>query len=680
MYTVGIDVGGTFTDLVAVDPETNEVLIAKVPSDSEDPTVAIMAGIEELNLESRGIARLIHGTTVATNALLERRGAKTGLVTTEGFRDVIQFNRGRRLSPGGMFDVTFRRPKPLVPRDLRFEVRERIHASGKVLVPLDFESVGKAAKALKDQDVDAVAVCFLHSYAYPRHEIEMLRRLKDYLGPAVFISYSNDVNPQFREFERFSTTVVNAYVGPVVESYLDDLRDYPIPGSQPPKLHIMGSAGGLLDFETAARFPVRTILSGPAGGVTAARHVGQDIGQDNLISCDIGGTSADVALLQNGRMFYAEETSISGVSIRASQLDINTVGAGAGSIIWTDVDGALCVGPQSAGASPGPACYAKGGTEPTITDANVVLNRIGDEAVLGNCIRVVGEMARKALIPIRDRLGLSSLEEAAEGALQILVARTVRAIREISVERGFDPRDFSLVAFGGAGPMHAAAIADGLGMDTVVVPNYPGNFSAFGLLVANIRRDVTIPYYTRGRSVNIEELKSRSREVYESISRQLLQTSGIDDSLRLSSFLAMRLVGQAHEITVPVATDGEELSMTNIQNRFAESYAERYGRDPDQSTDSEILELRASGEITFQRFSRDIWRMGVMKRAEQEHTRLVWFNGRPQRTRIIKRAKIAIGSAVNGPAIVEETGATTVVPPEWVATVHGTGNLILKRR
>ena len=509
MFTLGVDVGGTFTDLVAIDHETSGVLTAKIPSQKSDPGAAIAAGIEELGLAHHGIARLIHGTTVATNALLERRGALTGLVTTAGFRDIVQFNRGRRLAAGGMFDIHFRRPSPLVSRDLRLEVNERIRASGEVLVPLDAASVAAAAAQLKARNVDAVAICFLHSYAFPEHELEAARLLRQLLGPEVYLCCSHDVNPQFREFERFSTTVVNAYVGPVVEAYLDDLKDHEVPGLSGPTMHIMGSAGGVLDFETAARYPVRTILSGPAGGVTASRFVGQALGYPNLISCDIGGTSADVALLQGERVFYATETNLSGVAIRAAQLEINTVGAGAGSVIWTDVDGALCVGPQSAGAVPGPACYGKGGTEPTVTDANVVLNRIGDGALLGNHIRVDAEKARRAVGNIKDRLGFGSIEEAADGALQILVARTVRAIREISVERGFDPRDFALAAFGGAGPMHAVFIAEGLGMTTVVVPNHPGNLSAFGLVVASVRRDAMQPYFGRGSELDLDDLRPK---------------------------------------------------------------------------------------------------------------------------------------------------------------------------
>src|SRR4051812_42468231 len=268
MFTLGVDVGGTFTDLVAIDHETSEVRTAKVPSQKSDPAAAIAGGIEELGLADRGIARLIHGTTVATNALLERRGALTGLITTNGFRDIVQFNRGRRLAPGGMFDILFRRPAPLVTRDLRLEASERIRSSGDVVVPLDADSVLAAAGEFKARNVDAIAVCFLHSYAFPAHELEAAKLLRDALGPTVYVCCSHDVNPQFREFERFSTTVVNAYVGPVVESYLDDLKEHPLPGFRQPAMHIMGSAGGVLDFDTAARYPVRTILSGPAGGVT----------------------------------------------------------------------------------------------------------------------------------------------------------------------------------------------------------------------------------------------------------------------------------------------------------------------------------------------------------------------------------------------------------------------------
>ncbi len=680
LFTLGVDIGGTFTDLVAVDPERGEVRTGKIPSVSDEPAGAILACLRDLGLEGEELERMIHGTTVATNALLERRGAVTALVTTRGFRDVVEIGRCRRLVEGGMFNIGFRRPPPLVPRNLREEVDERVRANGSVEAPPRPEEFQSVAENLRREGVEAVAVCLLHSYENPEHEEALGRWLRDQLGPEVYISLSSSVNPQYREFERFSTTVVNAYVGPAVGRYLSKLRDGDIGKLEDRSIYIMGSAGGVMDIDTAEDFPVRTIFSGPAGGVTAGRYISGELGISNLITCDMGGTSADVALLLRDRILYAGDTVISGVPVRAAQLEMKTVGAGAGSIVWVDVDGALCVGPRSAGSSPGPACYGFGGEEPTVTDANVVLNRIGDGALLGGKIRVDASPAREAMAPVRDRLAFRSSEELAEGALKILVARTVRLIREISLERGFDPREFAFVAFGGAGPMHAAAIADELDIETVVVPSHPGNFSAMGLVMAKMRRDATATYLERSSTIDSADLRGRLGEMAEGVVDRLLGDGVRKESISLSCFLEMRCLGQAHEIPVPLGSSPSQVDLPAIEDAFRKIYAERYGRNPDPATEWEVISIRIIGEGEVQAYPPETWRAKRGGGEGPREVRKVWFDGEWRETCVYERNGVGPGAVVEGPAIMEESGATTVVPPGWRATVHASGHLLLRRR
>ena len=680
LFTLGVDIGGTFTDLVAIDPERGEVRTGKIPSVSDEPAGAILACLHDLGLEGEELDRMIHGTTVATNALLERRGAVTAMVTTRGFRDVIEIGRCRRLVEGGMFNIQFRRPPPLVPRNLREEVDERLRANGNVEASPRPEEFTRVVENLKREGVEAVAVCFLHSYENPDHEEAVGQWLREQLGPEVYISLSSTVNPQYREFERFSTTVVNAYVGPAVGRYLSKLRDGEIGKLDNRSIYIMGSASGVMDIDTAESFPVRTIFSGPAGGVTAGRFISDELGIADLITCDMGGTSADVALLLGDRILYAGDTVISGIPIRAAQLEIKTVGAGAGSILWIDVDGALCVGPRSAGSSPGPACYGFGGVEPTITDANVILNRIGDGALLGGKIRVDASLARGAMAPLRKRLEFRSPEELAEGTLKILVARTVRVIREISLERGFDPREFAFVAFGGAGPMHATAIADELDIETVVVPIHPGNFSAMGLVMAKMRRDATATYLERSSSLDLADLRERLGGMAKVVEERLRADGVREESISLSCFLEMRCLGQAHEIPVPLGPSPDQVDMSAIDGAFRKIYVERYGRNPDPATEWEVISIQIIGEGEVQTYSAKTWRAKRGGGEDHAEVRKVWFEGKWRDTSVFDRTEVGPGATVEGPAIIEESGATTVIPPGWRVTVHASGHLLLRRR
>ena len=677
MFILGVDVGGTFTDLVAVDAATGEIRTTKMLTLQDNPAQALGDGIAELGLARAALVRTTHGTTVATNALVERRGAVTAVITTRGFRDITEIGRGRRLVYGAMFDSRFRRARPLVPRACRFEVDERLNQRGESITQLDQEGLLRVLEAIREARAEAIAICFLHSYRNSAHEDAAAALVQQELGGDVFLSTSSDVDPQFREFERFSTTVANAYIGPTTRAHFEDLCKGGNSRAESGRTFVMGSSGGVMDFDTAARFPVRTILSGPAGGVMAARAVGQQLGFPDLITCDMGGTSTDVALLKGDRLLYADETIVSGIPIRAAQLDINTVGAGAGSLIWLDVDGALRVGPASAGSTPGPACYGRGGQAPTVTDANVVLNRIPDGTLLGGKIQVDGTAANNACTSIQQAMGLANVHELAQGALSLVEVKIVSAIREISLERGFDPRDFTLMVFGGAGPMHGCLVAEGLGMRRVIVPNGPGVFSAFGLILANMRRESVISYMSRLSEVDTALLRQTVENAICDLNEQLLANGVIRETLVSTYGLEMRCTGQSHEIQVPGPLAPSEISRSGIETLFRKIYTERYGQPPNDKLDREIIALRVICEGRTEALPPTV--AAAQREGHPMEVRAVWFGSRTHPTKIQHRDALPNNSRINGPAVISEDGATTVIPPGWSMRVHSTGALILER-
>src|SRR5688572_12637987 len=488
MFIVGIDVGGTFTDLTAVDLTTGRVVVTKVPSRPRHEAAAVLAGLQALDIASADVRRLVHGTTVGTNAVLERRGAPVAVVTTAGFRDLIEIGRTKRNIPA-LFVPTFVRPKPVVERKHRFEVTERLEADGSVLVPLDMASVDRALDAALDAGAEAVAVCLLHAYLNPEHEHAVADATKG-KRPGLPVSCSADVVAEYREFERFSTTVLNAYLQPLMDVYLGGLEERLLAAGYAHGVLTVGSSGGMMTTETARRLPIKTIFSGPAGGVSQACFMGAAAGVRDFITYDMGGTSTDVCLIRDLAPLTTSDGMIGAFPVKVPQLDMHTVGAGGGSIAWVDVDGSVQVGPHSAGAVPGPAAYGLGGIESTVTDANVVLGRMASRRRLGGSIAIDAGRARDAMAGLAARLGGSlGVEALAEGVIKIAVVRMTSAIREISIQRGHDPRDFTLIAFGGAGPMHALALADEMGIRRVLVPRHPGNFSALGLLASDIKHD-----------------------------------------------------------------------------------------------------------------------------------------------------------------------------------------------
>jgi N-methylhydantoinase A len=675
MYIVGIDVGGTFTDLTAVDAETGRVVVTKVPSRPRQEAAAVLAGLEALGIASADVRRLVHGTTVGTNAVLERRGARVALLTTAGFRDLIEIGRTKRNIPA-LFIPTFVRPKPVVERKHRFEVVERLGPDGAVLIPLDLASIDRALDGALAADAEAVAVCLLHAYLNGTHERVVADAVKG-RAPGLPVSCSADVVAEYREFERFSTTVLNAYLQPLMEGYLTSLEERLLATGYTHGVLTVASSGGMMTTDTARRLPIKTIFSGPAGGVSQACFVGAAAGIRDFITYDMGGTSTDVCLVRDLQPLMTADAMVGAFPVKVSQIDMHTVGAGGGSIAWLDVDGSLQVGPRSAGASPGPAAYGLGGTEPAVTDANVVLGRIGTRRRLGGSIAIDPARARRAVEELARGMSRPlGIEALAEGIVTIAVARMTSAIREISIQRGHDPRDFTLIAFGGAGPMHALAMAEEIGIPRVLVPRHPGNFSALGLLAADIKHDDV-----RTRVGPLRERLPALRQAFaemETAARQQLEREGFaPERQKLLRSLDLRYRGQAFELNLAVSDP--DLPVDRIEADFHRAHRDTYGHaNPEAAIELVNARLTAYGLVPKPTAARHV-APGADLRSALDERRPVWFEGRAHDCPVWDRDRLPEGAVLSGPAIVEEFGATTVVPPGWRGTMDSHGNLRFER-
>ncbi|MDQ0376008.1 hydantoinase/oxoprolinase family protein [Amycolatopsis thermophila] len=673
---IGVDTGGTFTDVCALDEQTGRLYVRKVSSTPDDPGRAIVAGVSQLLDEIGGrdlgeVGYFAHGTTVGTNALLTERGARTGLLTTAGFRDLLELGRGRRPS---LYDLQADKPAPLVSRDLRLEVDERVRHDGRVERPLDEDQVRSLARRLREQNVEAVAVCFLYSFVDPGHERAAERILAEEL-PGVHISVSSAVLPEFREYERLSTVVVNAYLGPVVARYLARLRSRLSELGLRATPHVTQSNGGIIPFETAERMPSRMVLSGPSTGVVGAAEIARAAGFPDIITFDVGGTSSDVSLVQDGVPKAANGTEIDGRPVRAPMLDIHTVGAGGGSIAWIDAGGALKVGPGSAGADPGPACYGRG-TEPTVTDANVVLRVLNPEYLLDGRMKIDAAAARTAVSAVADPLGMDVLD-AAQGIIRVITANMARAIRVISVQRGYDPRDYVLVPFGGAGPLHAVRLARELGMRTVLVPETPGAQCAAGLLMTDIRADFL---RTRITAPDETAVAAVFAELEASATAWLAEENVPAEHRRTERFAEMRYAGQNHELPVPVPEGVITAdTVSQLTKRFAAEHERMYGYS---ATEDEVqvvtFRLRAVGEVAraeLHRAERGDADAGGAIRA----TREVYLpeSGGFTTTPVYDRKLLRPGHRIEGPAVVEQMDTTTLLLPGDVAVVDELRNLVV---
>ncbi len=677
---IAVDTGGTFTDCVFLRDGQLEIL--KVFSTPANPARAIAQAVEavEKRLGSDGRVELLHGTTVGTNALLERRGGRIALVTTEGFEDVLVI--GRQARPE-LYNFFVQKPPPLVGAGRRLGVRERIAADGRVLEPLEPVALARLKRLVQKLRPQSVAVCLLFSYVNPRHERRVARALR---GLGVPVSVSHEILPEFREYERTSTVVVNAYLAPVMGRYLKDVervvgradlpRRSPLALSEAEgkgKVRVMQSSGGTVSARVASTQPVRTLLSGPAGGVVGAQAVAQRTGFDRIISFDMGGTSTDVALI-SGALATTNEGSVGGVPVAVPMLDIHTVGAGGGSLAWFDEGGALRVGPQSAGAEPGPICYGRG-REPTVTDAHLILGRLDPNQFLGGEWRLDFERTRLHMRRfLRRAPGLRSMEELAAGMLAVANATMERAIRVISIERGHDPREFALVAFGGAGGLHACDLAAALGIPRVMVPKFPGALSALGILCSDVVKDCsrTVLWPVTEMPALAAKLERAFRQLERPARADLAREGFHRAAQRLLRQLDLRYRGQAFELTVPYGRD--------FIRAFHQAHAQRYGySDPGRPIEVVNLRLRALG-VTEKPGSRPRPAGTALPPAGARFKRdRAYFDGRWRETEFYIRERLHPGNRLRGPAVIAEYSGTTVLPPGWRARVDAYENLLLER-
>ena len=718
-WRIGVDIGGTFTDVAVLDEASGRVGVAKVsttPNDFGDAVIeGTRAAMDEYRIVPEAVTLLSHATTIVTNALLEAKGADVALVTTRGFRDVLEIRRSARAD---LYDLFQNAPAVLVPRRRRFEVTERIDAQGAIVTALDESEIDAVIDALRSLDgVQAIAVCLMFSFLNDVHERRIGERLRATL-PGLPVFLSSEILPEIREFERTSTTAVCAYVGPVLTSYLERLAEA-LSALDLPALHVMGSNGGVLDVAEALRMPASAVESGPAAGVIAAQRLGDLIGRANLISFDMGGTTAKASLIENGRIETTSEYEVGGQGnvgrwlhgtghpIRVPVIDLAEVSAGGGSIAWIDPGGALRVGPGSAGAEPGPACYGHGGDRPTVTDANVVLGRLSRTHLLGGRLPIDAAAAEAAVrAHVADPLG-QGVMEAAAGIVSVVNHGMAEALRIVSVERGHDAREFSLVAFGGAGPVHAAALAEELDIPEVVIPPIPGGFSALGLVATDLRRDWSHTFYSPIESIDPEALDRRLTEL-ERAAQTMLRNAGIPEPNRIIERAAdCRYTKQAYELTVPLSSGTVTRETLNALARaFHAQHLRTYGHEnPNESVQMVNVRVTATG-----RLPRVEFHAGAVKakdgatapdpsaagdiavpRHRVEAERDVWFGG-PVPCPVIGRHDLASGPSAGGagepappgvarpgPFIVEEMDCTVVVPPGWSAALDERGFILMAR-
>ena len=680
MRKIGIDIGGTFTDLVLTGGEA--ALTLKVPSTPDDPGAAAIQALrrmrDEHGVDLAGVAALAHGTTVATNALIQRRGARTALVTTAGFRDVLEIARLGR-PPRAIYDIHYQHPEPVVPRPLRLEVDERVNYRGEVVRALQAEDVRDLARRLRALDVESVAVCLLFSFLHPGHEQQVKAALVDAL-PSVPVLCSSDILPERREYERTSTTAISAYLAPTVTRYIGrmaaELRDLGVAN----RFYVMQSNGGLNTPGTVTTSPGSLLLSGPAAGIVAAARIGAQAGFSDIISMDMGGTSFDVALVRDGRCLLSAETNIDEAAFNLPMLDIKTIGAGGGSIAWLDNAGRLHVGPRSAGARPGPACYGQGGEAPAVTDANLVLGLLDPKRFLGGAMGIDPALAEAAVrTGIAEPLGMTVVEAAA-GIHRIVNANMAGATRLVSVAKGNDPRDFALLAFGGAGPVHAVSIAAELEIPWVVVPRHPGATSAAGLVVADIVHDFVQSTVTEMSRMTPARL-TEGLEALAARAEARLEANAVPPSRRHHArTLDIKYVGQGYTLEIAVH-DGDitESTLADITERFHDRHEALYGfRAEGEPVEVINLRLQATGEL--ERAAPEPKPRGP-RDPESARTggREAWVEGERamRHHEIYDRALLAAGHIVTGPAIVEQDDSTTVIPPGWLGTVDGHGNFVI---
>jgi N-methylhydantoinase A len=669
---IGIDIGGTFTDLVGYDGAARRLVFGKT-STTVSPDEGAMTGLKKLERADFRVGRadvLKHGTTVVINSILERRGAKTALVTTEGFRDILEIGRGNRPES---FNLFFKRLAPLVPREHRYEIRERVSAKGEVLIPLDEAQLASIAEKLKSESIEAVAICFLHAYRNPAHE----KTVAEYLAAHTkcFVTASHDLSREFREYERTSTAVLNAFVGPRTSTYVRRFENSVQQAGFNGRLLLMGSNGGVLTAEEAVKKPVLLIESGPVGGAAGAAEIGKLTNHPNIIAFDMGGTTAKAVMIENGEaavtpVYYAAGYN-RGYPVQAAVLDIVEVGTGGGSIAWINEFGALTVGPRSAGAVPGPVCYGAGGTEPTVTDANLVLGRLHPDRFLGGEIKLQRAPAQNAIEDLARKLE-EPVQRVAAGIINLATLTMASAVKITTIERGYDPRDFAMVAYGGAGPLHASLVARELNVRKVIVPRHPGHFCAYGMLYASLRYDVV---QTAARVLNDLDLDQVQREfsALEQQGRAVLDRVGIElEETKVSWYADMRYQGQEHTIKIRLPSPLAGRTPQELHKLFEEGYRRRYGHTSDNVA-VDVVNLRVVVEGLPERPPVEQFR-ATASAAPQPETRAVNFDGRSSVScSVWQRDDLPPGFRLKGPAIIEEEASTTVILPGDTASIDDYG-------
>lgn len=679
-WRIGVDSGGTFTDVCLFEDETGKLDIWKVPSTPDDPSRGIARGVseglEQVGATAPAVAFLGHGTTVATNALIEHKGVLTGLIVTDGFRDLLEIGRQKRPS---LYDLHADKPEILVTRDLRFEVAERLRNDGSIEIPLDVNAVRVAARRLKALGVKAVAICFLYGFLNPVHERAARRVIEEEI-PDAFVCTSHEVAPEFREFERLSTATVNAYLGPVMKRYIHRLQERFAALGLTVEPNLTQSNGGVIGFDAAAELPVRTVLSGPSTGVVAAQAIGRMAGYENLITFDMGGTSSDVALLKGGVCKLSGEAEVHGYPIKAPMLDIHTVGAGGGSIAYVDHGGLLKVGPRSAGAFPGPVAYGNGGAEPAVTDANVVLQTLNPVEILGGRMKVRRDLALAAIERLAAQLGMNAMD-VAQGIISVVTANMAKAIRVISVQRGYDPRDYTLMAFGGAGPLHAARLAKELDIKRILVPRMPGALCALGLLLTDLRADFAISRLLRLEPASCEAMAAGFAQLEAQAEAWFASERVASERRFIARTVDLRYRGQNYELAVPVQAGViTDETLDALAAGFAAAHQQRFGFVADgEPVQVVTLRLESGALVSKAQFTADPYE-GPSADAARIGNRDVYLPelGGMVACPIYARERLRVGNSFTGPAIIEQMDTTTLVLADMTAYVDPFLNLVLE--
>lgn len=676
-----MDIGGTFTDAVILDEENREVLLSKVPSTPQDYSEGVFESISHLVRDMAQIENFIHGTTVGTNAIIQGIFDNAGLLTTQGFKDILEIGRGNRVD---MYDPFYRMPEPLIPRDRRLEIEERMGADGTEIKPINFASVEEKIRELVDSRIKTVAICFINAYANSEHE-EKVRSLLNSRYPQILVSASTEITREYNEYERTSTVVLNTLLLSIMRDYLGKVEKEIAARKFPGMLMLIQSNGGLMTSTYAKKVPVHTINSGLVGGILAVQTLGEILEIPNLIGADMGGTSFDVELVINGKYettpilrIRTPRSGPDGYPILIPAVDIHAIGTGGGSIAWADSTGALHVGPMSASADPGPACYGKGGDKPTVTDANLVLGRLIPDRFLGGDMKVYPELSRKALKTLADQFSMDILE-VAEGILRIAVPNMAAAIRTMTIERGIDPREFTMVSFGGAGPLHANLIAKELDIPTTIVSTMPGNFSAWGMLMADFRRDYVQTFVRSMMSLGMSDLEDQFSKL-ESDAFRVLSEEGVPrNQTILVRELDVRYIGQGHALTLSLPDHAlSEVDKMQIERKFDDLHLKRYMHNaPSQSKEVVALRLASIGRMKKGTLSKIKSGGSEPPRDALLPEREVYLDGSYMKSKIYERSKLLANNVLRGPAVVEERVSTTLLLEGYKARVDSFGHLII---